>query len=47
MKKPKNIPYRMDVEEHRDLKIFCASHGIPMQEFITRAVEEYKKKWAV
>ncbi|CAM4099882.1 hypothetical protein L1N85_10820 [Paenibacillus alkaliterrae] len=45
--KPKALPVRFDENEHKRLKVFCAEHGISMQEFIMRAVEEYKKKWAV
>ena len=45
MKKPKNIPYRLNEQEHRELKMFCALHGFSMQDFVFRAVEEFKKKW--
>lgn len=47
MSKPKNIPYRMDEQEHKRLKLFCVEHGIPMQQFLDKAVQEYMKKWAV
>ncbi|WP_236342430.1 hypothetical protein [Paenibacillus plantiphilus] len=47
MKKQKNIPYRLDEQNHKKLKLFCVEHGIPMQQFLERAVEEYMKKWAV
>ncbi len=47
MNKPKNIPYRLDEKEHKDLKLFCVQHGIPMQKFLEKAVQEYMKKWAV
>lgn len=47
MSKPKNIPYRLDEQEHKKLKLFCVEHGIPMQELVDRAVQEYLKKWAV
>lgn len=47
MKKPKNIPYRLDESEHKKLKLFCVEHGIPMQQFLEKAVQEYMKKWAV
>lgn len=45
--KTKSLPLRFDENEHKKLKMFCVEHGISMQEFITKAVEEYKKKWAV
>lgn len=47
MEKPKNVPYRMTVEEHTELKLFCVKHGYSLQEFVTKAVEEYRKKWVV
>lgn len=47
MKKPKNIPYRLEENDHKSLKIFCVEHGISMQEFMDRAVQEYRKKWVV
>lgn len=47
MSKPKNIPYRMDEQEHKRLKLFCVEKGISMQEFMDRAVREYKQKWVV
>lgn len=46
-KKLKNVPYRLDPEEHLKLKLFCVQHGIPMQQFLDKAVQEYLKKWAV
>jgi len=45
--KIKNLPYRMDPENHRRLKVFCAQHGISMQSLMDKAVEEYLRKWAV
>lgn len=47
MDKHKNVPIRFDESDHRKLKAFCAAHGFSMQEFVTRAIEEYKKKWVV
>ena len=47
MKKVKSLPVRLDESEHLELKLFCVKHGISMQEFIIKAVHEYKKKWAV
>lgn len=41
------IPYRLEPNEHKDLKLFCVGKGIPMQQFIQKAVEEYRKKWAM
>lgn len=38
---------RMDEGRHKDLKVFCVSHGVSMQEFIQKAVDEYRKKWVV
>lgn len=45
--KPKSFQLRFDEAEHKRLKVFCAEHGMSMQEFITKAVDEYRKKWAV
>lgn len=42
--KLKNFPVRMDEDEHKDLKIFCVAHGISMQEFVTEAIREKRKK---
>lgn len=47
MIKHKNIPYRMDENDHKSLKMFCVEKGISMQEFMDRAVREYKQKWVV
>lgn len=47
MSKPKNIPYRLDEGKHKQLKMFCVEHGISMQQFLERAMEEHMKKWAV
>lgn len=47
MSKTKNIPYRLEQNEHKQLKLLCVQHGLSMQEFIDKAVQEYKKKWAV
>lgn len=47
MIKYKNLPYRMDENDHRNLKVLCAEKGITMQQFIDRAVNEFKKKWTV
>ncbi|NEU27048.1 hypothetical protein G3M74_13175 [Paenibacillus polymyxa] len=44
--KTKNIPYRLDPQEHKKLKLFCVEHGIPMQQFLDKAVNEYMKKWS-
>ncbi|MFF3923116.1 hypothetical protein [Paenibacillus lactis] len=46
-KKMKNVPYRMQETDHRNLKVFCAQHGIAMQQLLDKAVQEYLKKWAV
>lgn len=46
-KKLKNVPYRLDEHEHKKLKLFCVEKGIPMQQFLDKAVQEYMKKWAV
>lgn len=45
--KVKTIPYRLDKQEHTNLKMFCVQKGISMQEFMDKAIQEYKKKWAV
>lgn len=46
MSKLKNIPYRLDPVDHKNLKVFCAQHGISMQKLLENAVKEYLKKWA-
>lgn len=46
-KKTVMVPYRLDPADHKELKLFCVEKGIPMQQFIQKAVEEYRKKWAV
>lgn len=46
-KKLKNIPYRLDPNEHKRLKLFCVERGIPMQQLLDKAVQEYLEKWAV
>lgn len=43
----KSFQLRMDDAERRELKAFCAQHGVSMQEFVAKAVEEYRKKWVV
>lgn len=45
--KTKQVLHRVSESEHRELKAFCAVHGVTLQDFITKAIEEYKKKWAV
>lgn len=45
--KIKSLPVRFDENDHKRLKVFCAEHGMTMQEFISKAIEEYRKKWAV
>jgi len=45
--KTKSFQIRLDPNDHRELKTFCASKGISMQEFFTKAAREYKDKWAV
>jgi hypothetical protein len=45
--KVKAIPFRMDVLEHKKLKLFCVEKGIPMQQLLEKAVGEYLKKWVV
>ena len=45
--KIKAIPFRLDTAEHKKLKLFCVEKGIPMQQFIEKAVDEYMKKWVV
>jgi predicted HicB family RNase H-like nuclease len=45
--KIKAIPYRLDKQDHTNLKLFCVAKGISMQEFMDKAIQEYMKKWAV
>lgn len=45
--KAKQLMHRVSENEHRELKAFCAAHGITIQEFMTKAVDEYRKKWVV
>jgi len=47
MEKTKNVPYRLHPVDHKKLKLFCVEHGIPMQQLLEKAVQEYLKKWAV
>lgn len=41
----KQLLFRLTEQERNELKAFCALHGITLQEFVTKAVEEYRKKW--
>lgn len=45
MEKTKMVPYRLEERTHKELKLFCVDKGVSMQEFIDRAVQEYRKKW--
>lgn len=45
--KTKQTIHRMSEQDHRKLKAFCASKGVTLQEFITKAIEEYQKKWTI
>jgi hypothetical protein len=47
MEKEKGINYRMNAADHKELKMICVQKGVSMQEFIDRAVQEYRKKWVV
>lgn len=45
MEKAKLVLFRMDHDEHKDLKVFCAVHGYTMQDFINESIRLHKKKW--
>lgn len=45
--KTKGFQLRLDEDEHKKMKVFCAEHGMSMQEFVSKAIHEYKQKWAV
>lgn len=43
----KQLLFRMSESERNELKAFCASKGVSLQDFVTKAIEEYRKKWVI